>query len=209
MSSTVTSGSLDGEMVSRLAQNARDVGLIPLFTQKGPHYICIRYLIPHIFMNFQQLILYFSNSSSPEPGKTSLCLLGNIWSSAVLSVSKMASCIRLSEYHDFWHYCQSLSKLTDPCSSQISQGVSIVVFCKLTSRGKELHRQVNMARMMTSESLDGVMVSTLVWNGFDSRSRANVSHFHHPYDRMSVAAHNVFILRQHGVLEPYNKNIDV
>ena len=42
---------------------------------------------------------------------------------------------------------------------QNSKGVSVVVYTDLS--GKELHRQVVMGRVVTSESLGGVMVSTL------------------------------------------------
>ena len=52
--------------------------------------------------------------------------------------------------------------------------------------GKELHKQVGMAIGVTSESLHDVMVAHWprmpeMWV-FDSRSRYNISHFHHSND---------------------------
>ena len=44
----------------------------------------------------------------------------------------------------------------------ISRVTSVVVCTDLS--GKELHRQVGVARVVTSRSLGGVIVSTLAWN---------------------------------------------
>ena len=59
--------------------------------------------------------------------------------------------------------------------------MSIVVCTHLS--GKELHRQEGVGTVVTSGSLGGVMVE---YTGperkrcvFDSRSRHNISHFHH------------------------------
>ena len=65
-----------------------------------------------------------------------------------------------------------------------SRETSVVICTDLS--GKEPHRQVGVAKVVTSGSLDGVMVSPLAQNhkrcGFDSHSRCNISHFHHPHD---------------------------
>ena len=60
----------------------------------------------------------------------------------------------------------------------------IVVVCT-DLLGKETRRKVSMDRVVTSGSICGVMVITLVLNRRDVGSilaRHNISHFHHPHD---------------------------
>ena len=65
---------------------------------------------------------------------------------------------------------------------EITSLIYYVVVC-IDLSGKELHRQVSMDKVVTSDILGGVMVRTLAWNArnvdlIPTDSRCNVSHFH-------------------------------
>ena len=75
-----------------------------------------------------------------------------------------------------------LNKLKRNISMSVLDLAIVAVFTDLS--GKEPHRQVGLARAMTSGSLSGVMVNTLAQ--FNSHTRRNISNFHHEQKQYSL-----------------------